>query len=178
MSERSFDAWRRFVLDDSLNSGPRVARPPPVGAHIPSWLKRYGFELSRLTNEQISAYYRAMRRKAGSLVPLELDILETAIALAGRGIPEVHGFLLARELQDQRGARRLTGYGTLYRALERLERMGYLERRWEDPQVAAEDGRPRRRFYRVTVVGERAARDGALNSERAGHGRPAAVIRT
>lgn len=119
-----------------------------------------------------------MRRRTGSLVPLELDILETAIALAGRGILEVHGFQLARELQDKRGARRLTGYGTLYRALERLERMGYLERRWEDPQVAAEDGRPRRRFYRVTIVGERATRDSALNAKRAGLRRPAAAIRT
>lgn len=134
--------------------------------------------VAALTNAQISAYYRPMRRKTGSLVPLELDILETAIALAGRGIPEVHGFVLARELQDQREARRLTGYGTLYRALERLERMGYLERRWEDPHVAAQDGRPRRRFYRVTIVGEQAARDGALNTERAGLRRPAAAIRT
>lgn len=134
--------------------------------------------VAALTNAQISAYYRQMRRKTGSLVPLELDILETAIALAGRGIPEVHGFVLARELQDQREARRLTGYGTLYRALERLERMGYLERRWEDPHVAAQDGRPRRRFYRVTIVGEQAARDGALNTERAGLRRPAAAIRT
>ena len=56
--------------------------------------------------------------------------------------------------------------------------MGYLERRWEDPQVAAEDGRPRRRFYRVTIVGERAARDGALNTKPAGLRRPAAAIRT
>lgn len=112
------------------------------------------------------------------MVPLELDILETVIALAGRGIREVHGFQLARELQDQRGARRLTGYGTLYRALERLERMGYLERRWENPQVAAEDGRPRRRFYRVTIVGERTALEAALNTKRVGLRRPAAAIRT
>ena len=38
----------------------------------------------------------AMRRRAGSLIPLEVSILEVAIELRGRGVPEAHGFLLAR----------------------------------------------------------------------------------
>ena len=97
-----------------------------------------------------------MRRKDGALVPLEISILEVGIELAGRGRPEAHGFLLAREMRDRSGARRLTAYGTLYKALERLERAGCLASRWEDPMRAAEEGRPRRRFYRVTVGGERA----------------------
>ncbi len=47
--------------------------------------------------------------------------------------------------------------GTLYPILLRLEAAGWLESRWEveDPK---ELGRPRRRFYRVTGVGERKAR--------------------
>jgi DNA-binding PadR family transcriptional regulator len=32
-----------------------------------------------------------------------------------------------------------------------------VESRWEDPQLAADDGRPRRRLYHVTALGERAA---------------------
>jgi DNA-binding PadR family transcriptional regulator len=100
-----------------------------------------------------------MRRKEGALVPLEVSILEAALDLAHRGTPEAHGFQLARELRDRDGARRLTGYGTLYKALERLEDRGYLDSRWEDPSAAATEGRPRRRFYRVTAVGERAARE-------------------
>ena len=52
---------------------------------------------------------------------------------------------------------RLTAYGTLYKALDRLERAGYLESRWEDPDYAAEAARPRRRFYRITALGETAA---------------------
>jgi hypothetical protein len=34
--------------------------------------------------------------------------------------------------------------------------MGLLESRWEDPAIAAEENRPRRRFYRVTAAGNRA----------------------
>jgi len=41
-------------------------------------------------------------------------------------------------------------------ALERLEKAGALESFWEDPQVAADEGRPRRRFYRLTLAGETA----------------------
>src|SRR5262245_61238108 len=97
-----------------------------------------------------------MRRRAGELVPLELSILEAAVTLAERGSPEAHGFLLAREIRDRDGARRLTAYGTLYKALDRLERGGYLASRWEDPLIAAAGSRPRRRLYRTTAVGERA----------------------
>jgi DNA-binding PadR family transcriptional regulator len=95
-----------------------------------------------------------MRRKEGSLVPLEVSILEVALELRQRGITEAHGFLLAKELRDGARARRLTAYGTLYKALDRLERAGYVSSRWEDPLIAARDGRPRRRFYRVTADGE------------------------
>jgi PadR family transcriptional regulator len=38
--------------------------------------------------------------------------------------------------------------------LTRLERQGYLASRWEDPLAAAAEGRPRRRFYRLTLEGE------------------------
>ena len=97
-----------------------------------------------------------MRRKAGSLVPLEASILEAGLDLRRRGLEAAHGFLLAKEMQDRAGARLLTAYGTLYKALERLEKAGFLESFWEDPQVAADEGRPRRRFYRVTLAGETA----------------------
>lgn len=110
-------------------------------------------------------------------MPLELSILEAALDLARRDTPEAHGFLLARELRDRQAARRLTAYGTLYKALERLEQRGYLSSRWEDPMVAAEEGRPRRRFYRVTVVGERALQDAQAQRE-PGPRRSAAAVPT
>ncbi len=97
-----------------------------------------------------------MRRKAGSLVPIEITILEVAIGLRAHGTAAVHGFLLAKEMRDRTGARLLTAYGTLYKALDRLHKAGYLNDLWEDPQLAADEGRPRRRFYRVTLAGEAA----------------------
>lgn len=106
-----------------------------------------------------------MRRKEGVLIPLEVSILEAALELRQRGMYEAHGFLLAKELRDQHHAKRLTAYGTLYKALDRLERAGYLASRWEDPHRAADEGRPRRRFYRMTLVGEGALAE-ALAEER------------
>lgn len=102
-----------------------------------------------------------MRRKSGSLVSLEVSILESALRLRIDGQDEVHGFLLAKVMRDGAGARRLTAYGTLYRALERLEGFGFLESHWEDPTIGAGTGRPARRLYRLTVSGQRALLDAA-----------------
>ena len=89
-------------------------------------------------------------------MPLELSILETGIELRLRGLPAFHGFLIAREIKERQDARLLTAHGTLYKALDRLQRSGFLQSEWEDPLVAANEGRPRRRFYWVTAAGEAA----------------------
>jgi DNA-binding PadR family transcriptional regulator len=51
----------------------------------------------------------------------------------------------------------LTGLpsGTVYPALARLERDGYVRSEWEDAAVARRDKRPPRRYYRVTAAGVR-----------------------
>lgn len=97
-----------------------------------------------------------MRRKAGTLVPIEVSILAAGVALALGGEPEFHGYAVARELKEREEARRLTAHGTLYRALERLEKAGLLLSRLEDPEVAAAEQRPRRRLYHVTAAGQAA----------------------
>lgn len=97
-----------------------------------------------------------MRRKPGALLPIELSILETAITLRVRGARYFHGFMIARELKQQQNARLLTAHGTLYKALDRMRKQGFLESEWEDPLLAAQEGRPRRRFYSVTAAGEAA----------------------
>lgn len=97
-----------------------------------------------------------MRRREGTLIPLEVAILGAGLELRAAGEPDFHGFQLAKELRDQDEARRLTAHGTLYKALDRMERAGLLDSRWEDPEIAAEQGRPRRRLYRVTGHGEQA----------------------
>lgn len=119
-----------------------------------------------------------MRRRAGTLVPLEVAILEAAIELRGRGISEVYGFQLAKAIRQAHGARRLTAYGTLYKALDRLAQARYLTSRWEDPQQAAADGRPRRRFYQVTMTGESAWAEALERPETTSRRRSAAAVRT
>ena len=97
-----------------------------------------------------------MRRKAGSLVPLEVDICVCAIDLRRGGVDEFHGYQIAKHLSELRDRKLLTAYGTLYRALGRLEAMGLLLSRWEDPAIPARENRPGRRLYTVTAEGERA----------------------
>ena len=71
-----------------------------------------------------------------------------------RGTTEFHGYELAKHLREASDARLLTAYGTLYRALMRLEEMGLLESRWEDPEIPARENRPGRRLYSLTAKGE------------------------
>lgn len=109
-----------------------------------------------LTNRKIYAYNGDVRRKPGTLLPLEITILETAIDLRERGEEEFHGFAVAKVIAEHAEARTLTAHGTLYKAFERMQRAGLLESRWEDPNVAAIEGRPRRRLYHVTGLGAQA----------------------
>ncbi|WUK34042.1 PadR family transcriptional regulator [Streptomyces sp. NBC_00370] len=48
--------------------------------------------------------------------------------------------------------------GTLFPILERLRQAGWVERYWEADGVAEAEGRPRRRFYRITTKGAEPAR--------------------
>lgn len=76
---------------------------------------------------------------------------------------QVLDILLAEPARDDRFAfdlcrqTRLSS-GTVTQILFRLERWGWLASRWEDATTAHEQGRPRRRFYRLTGAGEAAAR--------------------
>jgi PadR family transcriptional regulator PadR len=91
------------------------------------------------------------RRKAGTLLPLETEILEVALSMLRSGHATFHGFGLAQTMREQSGSRSLTGHGTLYKALSRLEEFGLLTSQWED--AAAVEGRPRRRLYELTSQG-------------------------
>ena len=82
-----------------------------------------------------------------------------AANLRRSGTSEFHGYELAKRLGDESNRRLLTAYGTLYRALGRLEAMGLLESRWEDPQIPARENRPGRRMYILTAAGETAAQE-------------------
>ena len=91
------------------------------------------------------------RRKPGTLLPLENEILGVALLMLRAGQATFHGFGLAQSMREQSGSRSLTGHGTLYKALGRLEEFGLLTSRWEDASAA--EGRPRRRLYELTGQG-------------------------
>ena len=94
------------------------------------------------------------RRRPGTLFPIEVDILESGLALqASEG--SFYGFALAKHLASRDGSA-LTGHGTLYKALSRMAESGILEASWEDPARAESEGRPRRRLYTITAEGTRA----------------------
>jgi PadR family transcriptional regulator PadR len=95
------------------------------------------------------------RRKPGTLLPLETEILAVALAMLRSGQATFHGFGLAQSMRKQSGSRSLTGHGTLYKALSRLEEFGLLTSRWEDASAA--EGRPRRRLYELTGQGAHVA---------------------
>jgi len=98
-----------------------------------------------------------VRRKPGSLLPIEEAILAAGLDLRRSGNSEFHGFSIAKQMQEIGEAQQLTAHGTLYKALGRMEAAGLLESRWEEPDLALVEGRPRRRLYRLTGAGELAA---------------------
>jgi PadR family transcriptional regulator PadR len=113
------------------------------------------------------------RRKPGTLLPLEAEILEVALSRLRSGQTSFHGFGLAHAMREQSGSRSLTGHGTLYKALGRLEDFGLLASRWED--AAAPEGRPRRRLYELTGQGARVAEQARAAKADQASGRPPRV---
>jgi PadR family transcriptional regulator PadR len=94
-----------------------------------------------------------MRRRPGTLLPLEAAILEAALRMRQAGDLRFHGFGIAKIMADDAGT--LTAHGTLYKALGRLEAAGLLE------------GRPRRRMYTVTGAAQLALAQHRQDSWRA-----------
>ncbi|HEY3896788.1 MAG TPA: helix-turn-helix transcriptional regulator [Pseudonocardiaceae bacterium] len=62
--------------------------------------------------------------------------------------------------------------GTIYPILQRLRGAGWVSDRWEDPEPARAEGRPPRRYYRLTTEGRARAIHGLQNGrDRSGLGR-------
>jgi PadR family transcriptional regulator PadR len=85
-----------------------------------------------------------------------LDRGDYALLLLGLlGEREMYGYELVAELRARSRAVIDLPEGTVYPALRRLERERLIAGYWVDV-----DGAPRRRYYRLTVAGERALADG------------------
>jgi len=119
--------------------------------------RRPAFLPCQVDCRKISSYNsRSVRRRPDTLLPIEVSILAAGVDLRREGATTFYGFSIAKEIREREGARRLTAHGTLYKALDRMERAGLLASCWEDPLVAARERRPRRRLYEVTSAGEQA----------------------
>jgi len=58
--------------------------------------------------------------------------------------------------------------GTIYPIVARLEQLGWVESSWEDPSRHVTEGRPRRRYYRLTGAGAGHARQALARVSRPG----------
>ena len=56
--------------------------------------------------------------------------------------------------------------GTIYPIVARLEQVGWAASTWEDPARHIAEGRPRRRYYRLTEDGAERARDALARAYR------------
>ena len=78
----------------------------------------------------------------GTLALMILKTLET--------LGPVHGYGIARRIEQTSGDRLLVNYGTLYPALLKLEQEGWIESDW-----GVSENNRRAKFYRLTRAGRR-----------------------
>jgi len=76
----------------------------------------------------------------GTLALMVLKTLET--------MGPLHGYGLARRIEQTSGQRLLVNYGTLYPALLKLEQEGYIDAEW-----GVSDNNRRAKYYRLTRAG-------------------------
>jgi PadR family transcriptional regulator PadR len=79
---------------------------------------------------------------AASAIPLLLAILDEG---------ESYGYAILKRIQELSGGEMEWTDGMLYPLLHRLDRLGYVEARWDSPE-----GSRRRRYYRITPGGKNA----------------------
>jgi DNA-binding PadR family transcriptional regulator len=88
-----------------------------------------------------------------SFLPLTPVVFEIALALAGG---ERHGYEIMQDVEQRTDGRIVLHPGTLYRALARLLDQKLIEELDERPVADRDD--ERRRYYRLTALGQAVAR--------------------
>jgi DNA-binding PadR family transcriptional regulator len=83
------------------------------------------------------------------LDPLPSAAFQILLALAGE---DLHGYAIMRQVEEQTGGRVRLGPGTLYSSIQTLLEEGLIE------EVDGGAGDERRRSYRLTTAGRKAAR--------------------
>ncbi|MDR3457378.1 MAG: PadR family transcriptional regulator [Verrucomicrobiae bacterium] len=88
-----------------------------------------------------------------SRLPLTPAVFHVLLALAGG---ERHGYAIMQEVAEQTGGQIKLGPGTLYGTVKRLLAAQLIEESAERPDPSLDDDR--RRYYRLTGVGEQVVR--------------------
>ena len=87
---------------------------------------------------------------------LDLLVLRTLAQLG-----PLHGFGIARRIEQVSGDAVILNQGTVYPALVRLEQRGWISSEW-----GTSENNRRARFYRLTATGRRQLREEVANWER------------
>jgi DNA-binding PadR family transcriptional regulator len=95
----------------------------------------------------------AKPQATGELQPLTAPVFHILLSLADG---ERHGYGIMQDVAQQTGGSLQLGPGTLYGCLKRMLAAGLVEETDERPDPALDD--ERRRYYRITAAGDRAAR--------------------
>jgi DNA-binding PadR family transcriptional regulator len=85
-------------------------------------------------------------------LPLTPAVLEILLALAEE---DLHGYAIMREVERRTDGETRLGPGTLYRSVGQLLERGWIREADERPDPELDD--ERRRYYRLTDLGRRAA---------------------
>jgi DNA-binding PadR family transcriptional regulator len=100
-------------------------------------------------------------RDPAALLPLAPAVFHILLALADG---ERHGYGIMREIAASTGGQMRVGPGTLYRSIKQMLAAGLIIEGGERPDPALDDAR--RRYYRLTGFGRRAAQLEALRLAR------------
>jgi DNA-binding PadR family transcriptional regulator len=90
--------------------------------------------------------------KPESLLPLPPAVFHILIALADR---DRHGYSIMQDVATRTGGKVQLSAGTLYSSVRRMLEQGLIEELAESPDPSSTD--ERRRYYRLTRFGKRAA---------------------
>jgi PadR family transcriptional regulator PadR len=88
----------------------------------------------------------------GTLALMILKTLET--------LGPLHGYGIARRIEQTSGNRLAVNYGTIYPALLKLEQEGYIQSEW-----GQSDNNRRAKFYKLTRAGDKQLRQEARDWE-------------
>jgi PadR family transcriptional regulator PadR len=87
-------------------------------------------------------------------MPQKADVLQGTLALMVlktlQALGPLHGYGIARRIEQTSGDRLAVNYGTLYPALLKLEQEGYIVSSW-----GVSDNNRKAKYYRLTRAGQR-----------------------